>query len=71
MAKFLLIGRKGINMDNVDYIDLGEEGNSTVTIYFGGPGDVERSIQFTGDEANELWERLEEESIFGTSEPRQ
>lgn len=70
MAKFLQIGRKLINMDNVDYIDLGEEGNTTVTVYFGEP-ETKRSIPFTGDEANELWERLEEESILGTSEPRQ
>jgi hypothetical protein len=70
MAKFLLVGRKLINMENIDYVDLGDEEKSTVTVYFGGAGDSSRSIQFTGDEANELWERLEEETTLGTSEPR-
>ena len=71
MAKFLLIGRKSINLENVDYIDLGKEGNGTVTIYFAGSGDDKRNIKFTGDEANELWEKLIEEEILGTSAPRQ
>jgi len=70
MAKFLLVGRKFINLENVDYIDLGEEGSSTVTVYFGGQGDTQRSMQFTGDEATQLWELLEEENFFGTSSPR-
>jgi hypothetical protein len=70
MAKFLLVGRKFINMENIDYVDLGDEEKSTVTVYFGGPGDGSRCIQFTGDEASELWERLEEETTLGTSEPR-
>jgi hypothetical protein len=70
MAKFLLVGRKFINIDSVDYIDLGEEDKSTITVYFNGPADKNRSIQFTGDEASELWEKLEEETTLGTSEPR-
>jgi hypothetical protein len=70
MAKFLLVGRKFINMDNINYIDLGEEESSTVTVYFCGAEDTKKSIQFTGDEATELWERLEEETTLGTSEPR-
>ena len=71
MTKFLVIGRKCINLAHVNYIDLGEEGSDKVTVYFGGPGDPKESIQFTGDEAIELWERLEEENILGTSAPRQ
>ena len=70
MAKYLLVGRKFINLENVDFIDLGEEGGSTITLYFGGQGDGWRSMQFTGDEATQLWELLEEESFLGTSNPR-
>lgn len=70
MAKFMLIDRKFINLDNIDYIDLGEEGGSTTTVYFGGQGDTGRSLQFTGDEATQLWELLEEESFLGMSSPR-
>lgn len=70
MAKFLLIGRKCINLDNVDYIDLGEEDGSPVIVYFGGQGDTQRVMQFTGDEATQLLELLEEEVFLGTSEPR-
>jgi hypothetical protein len=70
MAKFLQIGRKSINLDNVDYIDMGKEGSTTVTIYFGGSENDKNSIKFAGDEANELWEKLIEEEILGTSAPR-
>ena len=70
MAKFLLVGRKFINTENIDYIDLGEEEKSVITVYFAGAGDAGRSIQFTGDEAGELWEKLEEETTLGTSAPR-
>jgi len=70
MAKFLMVGRKLINMENIDYVDLGDEDNSLLKVYFGGPGDGSRCLQFTGDEAGELWERLEEETTLGTSQPR-
>jgi hypothetical protein len=70
MAKFIQIGRKSINLDNVDYIDMGKEGNTTATIYFGGSENDKNSIKFAGDEANELWEKLIEEEILGTSAPR-
>ena len=70
MANFLLVGRKCINLDNVDYIDLGEEAGSTVTVCFGGLGDTQKSMQFTGDDATQLWELLEEENILGSSKPR-
>ena len=70
MAKFIQIGRKSINLDNVDYIDMGKEGSATAVIYFAGSDDSKRSIKFIGDEANELWEKLIEEEILGTSAPR-
>ena len=70
MAKFLLVGRKFINMENVLYVDIGDANHSTLTIYFGNSGDVQKSLQFTGDEAVELWERLTEEYYLGSSETR-
>jgi hypothetical protein len=70
MAKFLQIGRKSINPDNVDYIDLGKERSTTVTIYFSGFENDKNSVKFAGDEANVLWEKLVEEEVLGTSAPR-
>lgn len=66
MAKLLQVGRKVINLDNVDYIDLGEEGASSVTIHFAS----QACMEFTGEDATQLWELVEEENFYGTSNPR-
>ena len=66
MAKFMQFNGRVINLENVDYIDLGTEENPRATLHFGS----QTTIQLTGDEATKLWEVLEEENILGTSCPR-
>ena len=66
MARLLQVGRKLINLDNVDYVDLGQEGNVCLTVHFAS----EKCMEFTGDDATQLWELLEEENFLGTSNPR-
>ncbi|HEY3277804.1 MAG TPA: hypothetical protein VGJ94_14395 [Syntrophorhabdaceae bacterium] len=71
MAKFVSIGKKFLNLENVDYIEIGEEESSPITVCFGGQGEGWRTLKFSGDDAAKLWEMLEEENILGTCSPRQ
>lgn len=66
MAKLLQIGKNIINVENVEYFDLGDDEHSTITVHFGS----QMSLQFTGEDASLLWELLETE-IFcsGISNP--
>ncbi len=66
MPKLIQVGRKVTNPDNVDYIDLGQEGGSGVTVHFAS----QMCMEFTGADATQLWELVEEENFYGTSNPR-
>lgn len=61
MAKFLRVGNRFVNLDNIDYVELNAETDGDVIMHFTG---AERTVSFGGGDAEELKTYLTTEQVF-------
>jgi hypothetical protein len=61
MAKFLRVGNRVVNLDNIDYVELNSETDGDVIVHFAGE---ERTVSFGGDDAEEVKTYLTTEQAF-------
>ncbi len=65
MARFLHVKDRLVNLDNIDYIDLDRAQEHRLTIFFNGSG----TLDFVGDEAEELKNYFIEENLMEDTPP--
>ncbi len=65
MARFVHIKDRLVNLDNVDYMNLDEGVDHRLKIFFNGSG----TLEFVGDEAEELKNYFIEENVMEDTPP--